>query len=54
MKQAAFCSQWEGKKMSKKMTYIICVVLFVLLAVLMVCERINPEAGTVWLTNLFG
>lgn len=40
--------------MSKKMTYVISAVLFVLLVVLMVCERMNPEAGTVWLTSLFG
>lgn len=36
------------------MTYIICAVLFVLLVVLMVCERMNPEAGTAWMGSLFG
>lgn len=40
--------------MSKKMSYIISAVLFVLLAVLMVCERMNPEAGSIWLNNLLG
>ena len=40
--------------MSKKVTYIICAVLFVLLVGLMICERQNPEAGTALINGLLG
>lgn len=40
--------------MSKKMSYIISAVLFVLLVILMICERMNPEAGSLWLSSLLG
>ena len=32
--------------MSKKVSIIISVILFVILAVLLVCEKMNPGAGS--------
>ena len=32
--------------MSKKISIVISVILFIILMVLIVCEKMNPEAGT--------
>lgn len=38
--------------MSEKITYIICAVLFVMLVVLMICERMYPEGGAAFLQSI--
>ena len=38
--------------MSKKITYIICAVLFVMLVALMICERMYPEGGAAFLQSI--
>ena len=37
--------------MSKKVSIIISVILFVILAVLLVCEKMNPGAGMIFQTR---
>lgn len=39
--------------MSKKVSIIISVILFVILAVLLVCEKTNPGAGSALLQGIF-
>lgn len=39
--------------MSKKVSIIISVILFVILAVLIVCEKMNPGAGSALLQGIF-
>ena len=51
---AADCCSWEDIKMSKKATYILCVILFIILVALMICERQNPEAGVALLSGILG
>lgn len=41
-------------KMSKKMCYTLSIVLFVILCILLVCERMNPEAGSGLISMIFG
>lgn len=38
--------------MSEKITYSICVVLFVILVALIVCERMYPEGGAALLQSI--
>ncbi len=40
--------------MSKKVSIAISVVLFIILVVLVVCERTWPEAGSDFINGLFG
>lgn len=39
--------------MSEKTTYIVCVILFIILAALMALEVQNPEGGAMLLQSLF-
>lgn len=39
--------------MSKKVSIIISVLLFIVLVVLLVCEKMNPGAGSALLLGLF-
>lgn len=39
--------------MTKKTAIILSIILFVLLAVLLVCEIKNPAGGTAFLNSLF-
>ncbi len=39
--------------MSEKLTYVLCVIVFVLLAALMVLEMQYPEGGAALLQRLF-
>ena len=39
--------------MSKKVSIIISVLLFIVLVVLLVCEKTNPGAGSALLLGLF-
>lgn len=39
--------------MSKKVSIIISAILFVILVVLLVCEKMNPGAGSALLQGLF-
>ncbi len=39
--------------MSKKVSIIISAVLFVILVVLLICEKTNPGAGSALLLGLF-
>lgn len=39
--------------MSKKVSIIISVILFVILAVLLVCEKMNPGAGSAFAPGNF-
>lgn len=38
--------------MSEKITYSICVILFVILVALLVCERMYPEGGAALLQSI--
>lgn len=38
--------------MSKKVTYVLCVIMAMILAGLLVCEMQNPEGGMVMLQKL--
>lgn len=38
--------------MSKKISIIISVVLFILLVVLVICEKQNPEAGSALIQSI--
>lgn len=38
--------------MSEKITYGICVILFVILVVLIVCERMYPDGGAALLQSI--
>lgn len=40
--------------MTKKMCYILSAVLFLILCVLLVCERMNPEAGSSLISMILG
>lgn len=40
--------------MSKKATYILCVILFLVLITLLVCEWQNPEGGMELIRSLMG
>lgn len=39
--------------MSKKVSIIISVVLFIVLVVLLVCEKMNPGAGSALIQSIF-
>lgn len=39
--------------MSKKISIVISVILFIILMVLIVCEKMNPEAGTALIHSIF-
>lgn len=39
--------------MSKKVSIVISVLLFIVLVALLVCEKINPGAGSALLQGLF-
>ena len=39
--------------MSKKISIVISVILFIILMVLNVCEKKNPEAGTELIHSIF-
>ena len=39
--------------MSKIVSFIISVILFVILAVIIVCEKMNPGAGSALLQGIF-
>ena len=52
-KEAALLLGLEDKQMSKKVSIIISVILFVILAVLLVCEKMNPGAGSALLQGIF-
>lgn len=40
--------------MSKKSCYILSIVLFIILCILLVCERMNPEAGSSLFSMILG
>lgn len=52
MNQTGVRSCSNGGKMSRKVTIIISIVLFLILIALFVCEKRYPESGTQFLTNL--
>ena len=39
--------------MSKKISIVISVISFIILMVLIVCEKMNPEAGTALIHSIF-
>lgn len=39
--------------MSKKVSIVLSVILFIILAALLVCEKTNPGAGSALLQGLF-
>lgn len=53
MRAAAGCFGQEGKGMSEKLTYVLCVIVFVMLAALMALEMQYPEGGAALLGSLF-
>lgn len=40
--------------MSKKVTYVLCILLCIVLIGLLICERQNPEGGMELIRSLIG